>query len=483
MIYIFAAYLLIILVIAFISSRRTKTSKDFVLGDKNISGFSLALSERAAGESAWLLLGLTGLAFTQGLSAVWVAVGCVIGILFIWIVMAHRLREETDRTGALTLPGLISKKFPGTEKTVGFFSALIIFFFFLFYIAAQFSGAGEVLNLTFGIAPFWGKIIGSLIVTFYCMLGGFLTVVIVDVFQAFLMILTLIVLPGIALVIAASLNLSVAATMEQAGPAISSLTAGQTGAPAVIMILSGLSWALGYTGQPHLLVRMMAMRSKKDITVAINVASVWTVFAYIGALLIGIMGFVLLQNNIFGPNETSAILQNHEKVMPVLSIFLFHPLIAGVLLSGAISAMISTASSQLIVASTAVSEDVLAPTGLRKISEKNLLNFNKLITILVGIVAFILAITSSDTVYSFVSYAWSGIGSSFGPALVLLLFWKKFSRAGVYASLFFGTVGSIVWKNWLMDPTGISERLASYVIAFSMAVLFSLIFPEKENKH
>ncbi len=481
MIYVFIAYLIAIVIIAFWSSRRTKTSGDFLLGGKKISGFSLALSERAAGESAWLLLGLTGHAYAEGVSAIWVALGCIIGIYFIWFVMANRLREATDRTGALTIPTLIARHFPGTERSVGLFSSLIIFFFFLFYIAAQFTGAGKILNLTFGMDPFWGQVIGSLIVTFYCMLGGFLTVVVVDVFQAFLMILTLIVLPAIALFFAAAQDIHLAESLRQAGPVMSDLTAGQSGTAAWIFVLSGLSWALGYTGQPHLLARMMAMRSKKDIKTAIGVASVWTLFAYTGAILIGLMGWALAEKHIFGSSDINALIANHEKVMPVLVLFLVHPLIAGVLLSGAISAMISTASSQLIVASSSMSQDVLPASFTESISPERQLVLNKLLTIAIGIVAFILALTSSETVYSFVSYAWAGIGSSFGPALVLLLFWKKFSRAGVYASLFFGTFGSIIWKNWLVEPTGISERLGSYVIAFSMAILFALLFPEKKK--
>ena len=166
MLFIFILYLVVIVILAVFSSRRTKTSQAFLLGDKQISGFSLALSERAAGESAWLLLGLTGHAFIEGVSALWVALGCIIGIYFIWFVMANRLREATEKTGALTIPALISKHFPGTERTIGLSSSAIIFFFFLFYIAAQFSGAGKIFNLTFGLDPLWGKIIGSLIVTF-----------------------------------------------------------------------------------------------------------------------------------------------------------------------------------------------------------------------------------------------------------------------------------------------------------------------------
>jgi len=480
MLVVFISYLAVVMGIAVWSSFRARSSSEYILGGKKLSGFSLALSERAAGESAWLLLGLTGLAFTEGYSAVWVALGCVIGILFIWLVMADRLREMTQQTGALTIPSLISGKFPGTEKTVGFFSALIIFFFFLFYIAAQFSGAGEIVNLTFGYDPLAGKIIGSVIVIAYTMLGGFLTVVYVDIFQAFLMIFTLVVLPVIALIFAMGNDVHLAQTIAEAGVNMSSLTMGQTGGTAVLFIMSGMSWALGYTGQPHLLARMMALRNKADVRTAIKVASVWTIFAYIGAILIGLTAFAFYQYRVFNPDQIAALSGNVEKALPVLVVFLVNPVLAGILLSGAISAMISTASSQVMVASSALSQDVIKKSRLSGYFTADSLVFNKVLTLVIGLTGFLLAITSKDTVYGFVSYAWSGIGSSFGPALVLLLFWKRFSRAGVYASLFFGTAGSVIWKNYLADATGISERLGSYVIAFIMAVLFSVIFPEKK---
>ena len=178
MIVVFILYLIATMGIAWWYSRGTRTNEDFVIGGKKFGGTALALSERATGESAWLLLGLTGHAYAEGIGSVWVALGCVMGILFIWHVMAKRLRRETERTGAMTVSSLISKKFPGSEQNIGLLSALIVVFFFLFYIAAQFSGAGKVLQKTFGLDPLWGVIISSVVVTAYCMMGGFIAVVV-----------------------------------------------------------------------------------------------------------------------------------------------------------------------------------------------------------------------------------------------------------------------------------------------------------------
>ena len=479
MLTIFILYLVSVMGIAWWWSRRdAKTNEDFVLGGKRFSGTALALSERATGESAWLLLGLTGEAFALGLSMIWVAIGCVVGIGFIWFAMAERLRKETDRTGSMTVSSLLARKFPGSERSVGLLSALIVVFFFVFYIAAQFSGSGKVLQKTFGLDPLWGIIISSVVVTVYCMWGGFIAVVVTDVFQAILMIFTLVVFPIIAVFVAASHNIHLAETIRNADPSYLSLTGKEVGGSAVILILSGLSWALGYTGQPQLLTRMMAIRSRKDVVTAKWVAIIWTVFAYVGAILIGIFGYAFVKGGLLA-SDTAKLAEDCEKILPVMVVTLVTPVVAGILLSGVISAMMSTASSELTVSSASISEDIYNNLRTTKESPKRLLALNKILTVAVGIVAIIMALTMQDTVYGLVSYAWSGIGSSFGPALLLLLYWKRFSRAGIFASLISGTLGTVVWKNWLAGPTGVSERLASFVFAFLMAVLFSILIPEK----
>ena len=480
MILVFIAYLVVLIGIVTFSARRSKTNNDFVLGGKKISGFSLALSERATGESAWLLLGLTGLAYSEGMAAIWVALGCVSGILFLWTFLAEPLQKLTSTTGALTVPGLFSGTFKGTERSFGILSSLIIIFFFVLYIAAQFSGAGKIFNDTFRIDPFWGMVIGSALVTVYTMLGGFITVVATDAFQAVLMVITCVVLPIVALGIAATYNINIAETIVQASYTIPLNIETTKQATGGLLILNGLSWAFGYTGQPQLLTRMMAMRNKKETRQSRWLAVSWTLLAYIGAFMIGIIGYKLVQAGALG-ESASLVANDAEKIMPVMVMTLLNPILAGILLSGAVSAMMSTASSQLMVVSSSMTEDFYLHITKRKVQEKKMLFLNKMLTLLVGLVGFILAIAMKDTVYGLVSYAWSGIGASFGPAIVLLIFWKKLSRAGVFASLITGTLSAVIWKTWLLEPTGISERLASYLLAFAMAILFSLLFPEKHK--
>lgn len=479
MIAVFVLYLVLVIGVAIWSALKAKSHEDYVIGGKKIGGLSLALSERATGESAWLILGLTGHAFADGISTILVALGCVIGILFIWLVMANPLRIATEKSGAMTIPSLLARRFPGTERSVGIISAIIVVFFFVFYIAAQFSGAGKVFHDTFGLTPFWGMVVGAGIVTVYTVLGGFITVVATDVLQAVLMIFTLVVMPIILLVVLASNNVSLATKLAESGSQMTSLTGGATGFAAVIVIMNGLSWAFGYTGQPQLLARMMALRNERDSRTAKWVATIWTMVAYTGAILIGIAGYALVKSGVAGINA-ARVANDSEQIMPTLVMGLMQPIMAGILLSGAVSAMMSTASSELIVCSSAMSEDMYANVSKKPITGRRMLALNKLLTLGVGVIAMLLVIFMKDTVYSLVSYAWAGIGSSFGPALLLLLFWKRFSRAGLYASLLCGTSGAILWKTLIMTPTGISERLGSFIFAFAMAVIASLIWPEKK---
>jgi len=474
---VFILYLILLMVIVFFSAKRSKTNADFVIGGKKLSGYSLALSERATGESAWLLLGLTGHAYAGGLSSIWIALGCIIGIFFIWWVMAKPLQEIQEKTDALTLPSLFTYFFPEHKRRISLITSLILIFFFMIYIASQFSGAGKIFQNTFGLDPLLGMLIGSLLVTFYTMLGGFITVVATDAFQALLMAFTCIVLPIVAYFIC------IANGIDLSGIVHGNLSASQSGISTTIfssmLIFNGLSWALGHTGQPQLLMRMMALKNSSDTSKARIVALIWTLLAYSGAFAIGLVGYKMVQSGYMG-NVAQTLARDSEKILPTMVVMLLNPLLAGVLLSGAVSAMMSTASSQLMVASTAISEDLIESMKKKHFSQKKKLLINKVLILVVGGMAFLMAISMSDTVYGLVSYAWAGIGSSFGPAIILLLFWKRFSVAGLYGSLLGGSLSAVLWKLEFYDTTGLSERLVSYVFALFLAVSLTMLFPKKQ---
>ncbi|MCK9464129.1 MAG: SMR family transporter, partial [Proteobacteria bacterium] len=306
-----------------------------------------------------------------------------------------------------------------------------------------------------------------------------------------LMIVSLIVMPVILLFVMASHDLELMASLHTAaehfhkGYLYDSVTGGETGAAALLLIVSGMSWALGYTGQPQLLTRLMLVRSRADYDRGKWVAGAWTLLAYAGAILIGFIGIAFVQGGLVEPDAVARLSDTEHKgfelIFPVLVSAFMLPVLAGIMLSGAISAMMSTASAEIILCSSTITEDVHGSFAKTRMEGKRALWFNRIVTLAVGLAAFLLALTVQDSVFGLVSYAWSGIGSSFGPALLLILFWKRVSRAGVIASLVSGTVGTILWKSMLQESTGVSERLTSFVFAFAMAVLFSLILPEKKR--
>lgn len=470
MIYVFIAYLLVLLIIVGFSAKRSTSNTDFVLGGGKVGSYSLALSERATGESAWLLLGLTGHAYAEGWSTIWVAVGCVLGVGLIWMIMAQPLQRFAAVHGALTVPSLFMKRFVGKEKAIGAVSSLVIIFFFVLYIASQFAGAGKIFLNTFGLDPLWGMVIGAGLVTLYTMLGGFITVVATDAFQAILMVITCVVLPIVAVVVLMISGLDVT------NLGINETSISTSGVFSSLLVINGLSWALGYTGQPQLLTRLMAMRNPAEVTKGRRVAITWTLLAYSGAFVTGVLGFQLAQHGLLGDSAT-LLANDAEQIMPVMVMVLLPPFVAGILLSGAVSAMMSTASSQLMIASTAIGEDLSSAFNLKSVSDKKQLRLNRWLIVIVGIVAFGLGVSVEDTVYGMVSYAWSGIGASFGPAVLLLLFWKRFSFAGLMGSLIGGTMSAVVWKTFMAESTGVSERIVSFAIATFLAVLFSLLFP------
>ncbi|MGQ1786646.1 MULTISPECIES: sodium/proline symporter [unclassified Saccharicrinis] len=476
---VFILYLILLIGIVAWSSNKSKTNTDFVIGGNKLSGYSLALSERATGESAWLLLGLTGHAYAEGITSVWVAIGCMLGIFFLWIFMANPLQRVQQKYGAVTVSALFVNKFPKHTRPITIVTSTVIIFFFMLYIASQFSGAGKIFNNTFGIDPLWGMILGSLLVTFYTMLGGFITVVATDAFQAILMVVTCVVLPIIAYFVAVNNGIDLSSIVSTVPDEIGN--ADHKSVFSFLLILNGLSWSVGYTGQPQLLTRLMALRNDRETKQARVVAVIWTMLAYVGAFAIGLIGYKLVQSGVLGDVALTLAL-DAEKIMPTLVMLLLNPLLAGVLLSGAVSAMMSTASSQLMVASTAVSEDLIESSRKHHFSEKRKLQINKILIVVVGLFAFALAILMKETVYGLVSYAWSGIGASFGPAILLLLFWRRFSVAGLYGSLLGGSISTIIWKTWLADITGISERLVSYLVAFSLAVILSYLIPNNVNQ-
>ncbi len=470
----FILYLTLILGVGLYTARLMGSIKDFALGGNRLGPWVIAFSERASGESAWLILGLPGAALVAGLLELWTVLGCISGIIFSWFFIAKRLRVATESFNALTLPELFTKHFKDDMGTIRILASLIITFFFTFYVAAQFSGAGKVLNVTFGISQMEGMLLGAVIIVFYTLMGGFLAVAWTDLVQGIIMIGTLVILPTVALI---EINALPTTQFEFDG---ASLYGGKTGMAALAAAIGGLSWGLGYMGQPHLVTRYMAIDKPENIRISRRIAISWAVPAFFGSMFIGLTGYFLLNAGTLTFDghalQGVASLSDPEKLMPIMAQNLLHPWIAGIFISGAIAAMMSTADSQLLVSTTVLTEDIVA-NYFKGLKERfNLLFVGRILTIIVGIVAFYLAWQSTDLVFEMVSYAWGGLGASFGPALLLTLWWKKVSKAGIIAGMISGTLFTIVdlFGQW------ITVRFSAYVIAILAVYIFSLIKPDKE---
>lgn len=462
----FILYLICVLAVGLYTYRSNKSHKDFFLAGRRLNPWVVAFSERASGESAWLLLGLPGAAFAAGLLELWTAVGCILGIAFYWYVIAKDLRNETEKYDAITLPNFFANKFSSDDKILRVVSMLIIMFFFTFYLAAQFNGAGKVLNVTFDIPHIYGIIIGAVVIIIYTMMGGFFAVAWTDLIQGIIMIGVLVVLPIVGLIELSEQGSSLTSSITSVGSEFSSVIGGATGWAAVVVVIGGLSWGLGYMGQPHLLTRFMSIKDPEKIKTSRKIAIVWAIPAFFGAIMIGLIGLAL-----YGQGHFSDV----EKIMPHLTNTLLPAWLAGIFISGAIAAMMSTADSQLLVITSSVIEDFYHKTLGKDVSGKTLLNLSRIITIVVGIAGFVISVTSKELIFSLVSYAWAGLGSSFGPALLLMLKWKKTTKQGVLAGMLTGSITTIVWSNIPVLDEFITVRFSSFVLAFIAVIVVSLI--------
>jgi sodium/proline symporter len=441
----FIVYLLAILVVGIVTARMTKTLPDFLLAGRRLGPWVVAFSERASGESGWMLLGLTGLAYASGLGdpsgtklepALWTAIGGVCGIAASWFLVASRLRSESERLGALTLPRFFELRFGREDPAIRLVSTGIITFCFAFYVAAQFDAAGKSLEQTFGWSHMAGVLTGAAIIVFYTLMGGFLAVAWTDFVQGWIMLVTLVVLPLVTLDRLGGME-GLAGRIGAIDPELLTATGGRTGWVLLSGILGGFGVGMGYAGQPHLLARYMSIRSTREICVARRIAIVWAVLAYGGAVLMGLVALAW-----FGAGHFS----DPEKMMPELAVTIFPAWFAGILICGALAAMMSTADSQLLVTTSSVSEDVYHQHVNREASQRQLLFVSRATTLAVGIAAIFLS-QLPRSIFDKVLFAWGGLGAAFGPALILTLWWRGTTRNGVLAGMVVGFLTVILWDN------------------------------------
>ena len=464
----FGLYLLLMLAIGAITVRYMRSLDDFVLGGRRLGPWVTAVSERASGESAWFLLGLPGATYALGFQEFWSVIGIGLGIFASWTLIAVGLRNQTGRTGALTIPDFLEARFPGGRGGLRLLATIIILFFYTTYVGAQLVGSGKILNATFGLGPAWGMALGAVVVLIYTMMGGFLAVAWTDLFQGLLMAGVAVVLPVLAFVSLGGWD-GFVSSLAARGPDFLTMNAGKTGHAFFFgVMVGGLSWGFGYAGQPHLLTRYMAIRNPRDLRTGTLIAMSWVLIAYWGAAFIGLCGVGIL-----GPHLADA-----EQVMPLLARALVPGWLAGMLISGAVAAMMSTADSQLLVATSSLTEDVyvkMIRRGKPPGDPRHLVLLGRAATVLITGIALALAFLNRELVFDMVAYAWSGLGSSFGPVILLALWWKRMTRGGAMAGMVTGMASTILWRNVAGLQQILDIKAASFILSMAAVVVVSLM--------
>jgi len=464
-------YLAVVLVVGLWTARRMRRLDDFVLAGRRLGPLATAVSERASGESAWFLLGLPGMAYACGFTSFWSVIGIAGGIFASWTLLAVPLRRATGSMGALTLPDYFALRFEDRTHLLRGISTVIILVFYTVYVGAQFVGAGKILEATFGLDPIWGMLIGAGVVAFYTLMGGFLAVVWTDVVQGILMMCVAVILPVVGIVRLGGLE-GFLSGVSRMGPDFLTMDAGQTGRAFLFgVMLAGLSWGFGYLGQPHLLARYMAIRRPRELRQGTTIAMTWVLIAYWGAVMIGLVAVGVLGTGLSDP----------EQAMPLLAKALMPGWIAGLMIAGAIAAMMSTADSQLIVSVSAVIEDVYVRLLHPNAGPRRLVALSRAATVVIAGIALYLAFQNQDLIFNMVAYAWAGLGSSFGPPLLLSLRWRRVRRAGVLAGMVSGMVSTIVWQNVPALSDALDLKLVSFLISLGMTIAVSLWTNEQER--
>jgi SSS family solute:Na+ symporter/sodium/proline symporter len=433
----------------------------YVLGGRSLGPGVTALSAGAADMSGWLMLGLPGAMFATGLSAAWIAVGLVIGALVNWIVVAPRLRTRTVEVGdALTIPDYLGKRF-GNADVLRVVSSAVIILFFTLYTASGMVAGGKLFDSAFGQSYAIGLLVTTAVVVAYTLVGGFLAVSLTDFVQGVIMFVAMVIVPIVAVSEVGGLEATEAA-IRAVDPARLDWFAGAS----ALGIVSAMAWGLGYFGQPHIIVRFMAIRRVEEMPLARNIGMAWMIVTLVGAVAVGLSGLAYA-------SVRGITVEDPETIFIILSRLLFHPLVTGFLYAAILAAIMSTISSQLLVSSSSITEDYYRRFLRREASQKELVTVGRASVLGVALIAVALAWNPDASVLSLVSNAWAGFGAAFGPVIVLSLTWERMTRNGALAGMVVGA-GVVLawialgWSDWLY------EIVPGFVAGWAAVVLVSL---------
>ncbi|KHD85451.1 proline:sodium symporter PutP [Heyndrickxia ginsengihumi] len=452
-------YMILMLWIGWIAYRRTSNLTDYMLGGRSLGPMVAALSAGAADMSGWLLMGLPGAIFSSGIAEGWIAVGLTIGCYLNWKLVAPRLRSYTKVAGdSITIPAYLENRFKDPTKLLRMVSSLVILIFFTFYVSSGMVSGAVFFENSFGLSYYLGLIIVAGVVVLYTLFGGFLAVSWTDFVQGLIMVIALVLVPIVGFFYTGG-PAKTFDTIHEINPALLDFLKGTS----ILGIISALGWGLGYVGQPHIIVRFMALRSIKEAKDARRIGMSWMILSLLGTSLTALVGIVYYHQ----PGHT---LDNPEAVFIQLGQILFHPLIAGFILAAVLAAIMSTVSSQLLVTSSALTEDLYKVLFRKNASDKELVFFGRMSVLIVSIVAALLALNQNSTILQLVSYAWAGFGASFGPVIFLSLFWKKMNYWGALFGMIVGAITVIIWT-W----TGLDAKLYAMIPGFAFNLIVSAI--------
>lgn len=414
--------------------KQANDTEGYMLGGRNLSPAVTALSAGASDMSGWLLLGLPGYMYADGVVSVWIAIGLTTGAFLNYIIVAPRLRVYTEiADNAITLPDYFANRFEDKSHMLRVISAVVIILFFTVYTAASLVGGGKLFESSLNLSYATGLWVTAGVVVTYTLFGGFLAVSMTDFVQGIIMLFALVIVPIVAFTDLGGVS-AVTDSVRSIDPSLLNLTSGMT----ILGIISLLAWGLGYFGQPHIIVRFMAIRSVKDVPTARNIGMSWMIVSLIGSLATGFAGRAYVQ-------KTSMVLDDPETIFLVFTQFLFHPLVAGFLLAAILAAIMSTISSQLLVVSSSLTKDVYKLFFDKDAPEARQVLVGRISVVLVAVVSIMLASDPDSSVLSLVSNAWAGFGSAFAPLVVFSLIWRGMNRNGAVAGMVVGALTVILW--------------------------------------
>ena len=485
-----AIYLAGMLAIGFKYSKNS-TSEDFYLGGRKLGPIVTAMSTEASDMSAYLLMGVPGLAFFCGVSeAGWTAIGLSLGTYLNWLIVAKRLRRYSAKVNAITVPDFLAARFRDNTKLIETLGAIVIIIFFVPYTASGFSACGKLFNSLFGFDYMPSMILSAIVIVAYCTAGGFMAASITSLIQGIVMTFALIVVLIFGINTVGGWSNVVANASQVTGYldffASSNILTGRTGDYGFITIVSTLAWGLGYFGMPHVLIHFMAIESDEKLSFSRRVASVWVVISLGVAIIIGIVGFAMAKLGALAIPESQSAAENMiVNVAGLLSkVGILPAIIGGVIIAGILAATMSTADAQLLAAASGVTHNLVNDVFGIKLDDKKSMLIARLTVIGVAVLGVIFAGDPTSSIFRVVSFAWAGFGATFGPIMIFALFWKRTNKYGAIAGMISGAVMIFVWK-FLVAPLGgvfaIYELLPAFIISCVFIVVVSLVTaaPEK----